>query len=181
MVAKAIGTLQAAGFDTSTCHGPGGTASATVATTAPSESSPPVLMPASAPVTDNPRHHTPSTSNGQNVEAATANAKVTVVASPIDPIAGDSTAGTAVASSAATRKLCTPSMSPEVSRYSAGRTRSWSRAPVTATASPEAVDRNAANAPAARSASNALPAEPSGMTCGSSSIIASAGTRPCST
>ena len=49
----------------------------------------------------------PSTSSGQNVEAATANASPTVVARPIGSTNQRRGKGTSTASTAATRKPCT--------------------------------------------------------------------------
>ena len=83
MVANAIGTVHAAGCASSTPHQPGAVTPNSVRITAPPASSPPTTRPAPAPRAVSPRHQMPSTSRGQNVEAATAKASSTAFATAI--------------------------------------------------------------------------------------------------
>ena len=88
---KAIGTVHAAGWDSRAPAHPPRTPPNTVTRTAVIARAPPATRPAVAPTVDSPRHQTPSTSSGQNVEAATAKARPTVSASPMLPVASAST------------------------------------------------------------------------------------------
>ncbi len=67
-------------------------------------SRPPTTSPASAPVTVSFSHQIPSTSNGENVDAATANARPTVSARPTCVASSETDAGTATAMTAPIRK-----------------------------------------------------------------------------
>ena len=81
VTAKAIGTVQAAGWDSRAPAQPPRTPPNTVTRTAVIARAPPATRPAVAPTVESPRHQTPSTSSGQNVDAATAKARPTVSAS----------------------------------------------------------------------------------------------------
>src|SRR5450631_1556934 len=110
-----------------------------------------MIRPAVAPAAVSPRHQIPSTSNGQNDDAATANASPTASASGSRAATSDSTSGAATATTVATRNALTlPSL---------GRT-SCAMTPATETVSPDDVDRNAAKAPAVTSAVSSSPAVP---------------------
>src|SRR5690349_25086203 len=79
MTANASGTVQAAGWASSAeaqppnWFGPANTVTSTAPTAAP----PPATTPAAAPAAVSPRHQMPSTSSGQKLDAATANASPT--------------------------------------------------------------------------------------------------------
>ena len=60
-------------------------------------------MPAIAPGAVSPRHQMPSTSNGQNVDAASANANVTELATAMRSAESASTSGTTTPPTAAQR------------------------------------------------------------------------------
>ena len=71
-------------------------ASSVQATAAP-EPSPPTSSPAIAPASVSPRHQMPSTSSGQNVDAATAKASPTARATPTSGAASAASSGTTTA------------------------------------------------------------------------------------
>src|SRR5699024_9129567 len=144
---------------------PGGAASASVAMTAPPEASPPPSMPTAAPYAVSPRHQIPRTSSGHNVEAATANASPTDVATLMSSTDTASTTGTSTATTVAARNAVTGG--------SRRLSTSWLRTPATETARPDDVDRNAANAPAVSSAPSNSPSVPPITRPGSSSTTAS--------
>jgi hypothetical protein len=101
-------------------------------------------MPVIAPAAVRPGHQMPSSSIGQNVEAATANASSTecATASPVE-----STVRASVASApnaAEIRKAATP--------LKRRPSTSWPITPAMESTSPEEVERNAAKAPAASTA-----------------------------
>src|SRR5262245_39816334 len=101
---KARGTVHAAGWATSGAAQSGAGAPTTVHQTAVTAAPPPATMPAAAPGAVRPRHQIPSTSSGQKLEAATANASPTTVDTFNPDIRSASTIGTNPAISAATRK-----------------------------------------------------------------------------
>src|ERR1041384_4200133 len=76
---NATGPAPAAGCATSGSSQPDGGPANTVHSTAPAAAPPPVTIPAAAPADVNPRHQMPSTSSGQKLDAATANARPTTV------------------------------------------------------------------------------------------------------
>ena len=102
--------------------GPAGRARrpSTVISTARPDSPPPIISPAAAPTGVSPRHQIPSTSSGQNVDAATANARPTTVDSP---------ASRPAAPAAAARPRppwpSGGSRGPSRARRTSGRTRRW--------------------------------------------------------
>src|SRR6266540_517859 len=63
-----------------------------------------VMSPATAPTAVSPRHHSPSTSSGQKLDAATANASPTTCDTSSSLIREESTIGTNPATIAETRK-----------------------------------------------------------------------------
>src|SRR5215475_7894258 len=77
ITANAIGTVQAAGCDISAPVQPCRLGPRTVTSTDAAANPPPTSRPAPAPVAVSPRHQVPSTSSGQNDDAATANASPT--------------------------------------------------------------------------------------------------------
>ena len=112
----------------------------------------------------------PSSSSGQNVDAATANASPTVRATPTSGLESASAQGTTTATAAPTRNAATPP-----SRRSPKRrpVTSWLSTPATAMASPDDVERNAANAPAVTRPVRISPPGPGSISRGSSSTSAS--------
>src|SRR5690242_889170 len=106
-VRKASGIVQAAGWTTRARAQPAGGAPITFTRAAALAATPPTISPAAAPVVDMRRHQMPSTSIGQKVEAATANASPTVSARLRAPVTRKATYGTDIARSAAMRKLLT--------------------------------------------------------------------------
>src|SRR5262245_2235768 len=82
ITANVIGTAHAAGCANKAPGQPPVVSPTIVTTTAEIARTPPVTKPASAPTSVRPRHQIPRTSNGQNVAAATANARPTTAASP---------------------------------------------------------------------------------------------------
>src|SRR5581483_7461775 len=95
---------------------------------------PPVTIPAAAPTVDKRRHQTPSTSSGQNVEAATAKARLTAVPTAMPPAPNDSPNGTSAAGIEAKRKLRT--------RPDPARNTSCDSTDAVDTVRPAAVERN---------------------------------------
>ncbi len=73
IVRNAAGTVATAGRDNSCPTGPAPAHPVMLIVTAAADVSPPTRIPAIAPASVKPRHQMPSTSSGQNVEAATAN------------------------------------------------------------------------------------------------------------
>ena len=132
-------------------------------------SRPPATRPAAAPGAVSPRHQMPSTSSGQNVEAATAKARPTTWPTG-RPAAGSARAsGTDPASTAPRRKSRTvPSPPPRPPAARPGRAPRRSRR-----AGRTEVDRKAANAPATRSASSSWPPRPPTSAPGSARTTAS--------
>ena len=107
-----------------------------------------------APVVVSPRHQMPSTSSGQNVDAATANAS---------PTASASRSARAEQRQRQRHRDRQQRGDPEPATLrtaSACRSRSWASTPATETVSPDDVDRNAANAPAVTSAVSRSPSVP---------------------
>ena len=134
--------------------------------TAATEQVPPTASPASAPTSVSRRHQMPSTSSGQNVDAATANTRPTERAMLTPGAASASPRGTTTAITAETRNA--------VIGRSRRLTTSWLTTPATAIVSPDEVDRNAANAPAVVSADSSSPPSPPIIRAGSSSTTVSA-------
>ena len=165
IVTRAAGTLQAAGWPSSTATHPVVVLLISVQPTATPEPSPPTSSPATAPGAVSPRHQMPSSSRGQNVDAATAKARPTVRATPTLGLDSAMTHGTVTASTAPTRKAATPP-----SRRTPGQrpVTSWLSTPATAIASPDEVERNAANAPAVTSPVSISPVMPGTISRGSS-------------
>src|SRR5215469_13883141 len=104
-------------------------------------------MPAIAPNGVSRRHQIPSSSNGQNDDAATANASPTTSASDMPDTSSAAPNGTTAARQVATRKP----RSPRSNNTSCDST------PATDSVSPDDVDRNAANAPPATRALSSSP------------------------
>src|SRR5919107_3434857 len=77
IVAKASGTDHSAGCASSSAGTPGSSPATSPAAITPAELTSPTAIPTSAPRAVSRRHQIPSTSSGQNVDAATANADVT--------------------------------------------------------------------------------------------------------
>src|ERR1700722_14611113 len=117
---------------------------------------PPISTPAMAPRQVRLRHQIPSTSSGQNDDAAIAKAQPTRMLAEKFSTASAATTATAPAPSAHQRNDRTPP-----------RSTSWERAPPPVPSSPEGVDRRAARAPAATSAASAVPAGPGSSSEGS--------------
>ena len=109
----------------------------------------------------------PSTSRGQNVDAASANANVTELATGMRSADSARMSGTSTPPTAAT---CRPTMFDITPR----RLSACPTTPAMDIVRPEDVERNAANAPAVRSADSSSPALPPSMRAGSSSTTASA-------
>jgi hypothetical protein len=129
---------------------------------APAEASRPTTIPTTAPGAVNPGHQMPSTSSGQNVEAATANAEVT--STPTSMLAaGSASSTTPLAAASGVNR----------SRRSVPGTRSCDSAPDTASSSPSEVARNAAKAPAVSSAVNRAPTGPWSTRAGSATTTVS--------
>src|SRR3954452_23903370 len=86
MVRKASGTVHSAGCATTAPAQPDGARPTITLMTAVADVAPPTTIPATAPGAVSPRHQMPRSSNGQNVEAATAKASSTAwaTASPED-------------------------------------------------------------------------------------------------
>src|SRR5579884_1951130 len=141
MVRKAIGTVTRAGRASNSPGQPGGVRPNRLSDTAPAEVTPPSTRPATAPTSVSPRHQMPSTSIGQKVDAATAKASDTVWEKSNRVASSASPSGTSPATTAASRKSRTP----------ARGNSDWlvDSTPATPTTSPDEVDRNAAQAPAA--------------------------------
>ncbi len=104
----------------------------------------------------------PRTSSGQNVEAATANAQPT--ATLMSTLRAGSESSTATSAPAATASR---------SRGTLARDRSCERPPASAISSPEDVERNAANAPAATIAVSTEPQPPGTISPGSTTVTVS--------
>src|SRR6266545_3153845 len=121
-----------------------------VTSTAATAAPPPAMSPATAPTAVSPRHHSPSTSSGQKLDAATANASPTTCDTSSSLIREESTIGTNPATIAETRK----------SRTEPRPRTSVDSTPATLVISPDELDRNAANAPAATSAPSSCPMVP---------------------
>ncbi len=119
-------------------------------------------MPDTAPTQVSPRHQMPSTSSGQNVDAASANDMATVM-------------DASLRGSTSARLTATAPVSTVAQRNSRTRPRRMSveTTPATLTNSPDEVDRNAANAPAATTAPRIWPAMPGSMASGSISTAVS--------
>src|SRR4051812_20386441 len=134
----------------------------TSATIAAITSPPPTIMPAPAPTHVSLRHQMPSTSTGQNVDAANAN---------VTPMLSDTSFGR---SNNASASGIVPAM---IAAHRKSRTRPGSTSvdstPDTLTTSPDDVDRNAANAPAEVTAPRIWPATPGTIFCGNASAAAS--------
>ena len=123
-----------------------------------------------APASVSRRHQTPRTSNGQKVEAATAKASPTTAANPMWALGRLNRYGTTMATAALIRN----------ERIRCVRRRPILRAntscestPATETVSPDAVDRNAAKAPAVTSAPSSTPDSPGNIRSGNSKTVAS--------
>src|SRR4051812_21999995 len=170
MAAKASGTLQAAGWPSSTSLQLSGSPSYSVQTTPALAPRPPARSPATAPDGVSPRHQMPSTSSGQNVDAATAKARPTARATERSGAASAAARGTPTAAVAATRNAVTPDQR-------SLRT-SWARTPDTAMARPDDVERNAANAPAVTRPVSTSPAMPPSISLGSSRTTVSSASAP---
>src|SRR6478672_6822486 len=153
MVTNEAGTETTAGWPTGDSREPVGMPGTTRTTRAPSETPPPTISPANAPAVVRPRHQMPRTSNGQNVEAATANAMPTTREMSALVVGNAISNGTRPATTADVRKSRTRP-----------RNTSVDSTPAAATTSPDDVDRNAAMAPAATSAASTAPTQPP-MTC----------------
>ena len=111
--------------------------------------------PAIAPGAVSPRHQMPSISSGQNVDAASAKANVTELATEIR---SDDSASTRAARTppAAAEPQCRDGREPRRGRSP------WPMTPAIDIVSPDEVDKNAANAPAvSRAASSSPPLPPS--------------------
>ncbi len=162
VVAKAAGTVNNAGWVTNHGAQPPPNRLRMLSTIANSTSEPPTTRPAVAPIQVSPRHQIPSTSSGQNVDAARAKDRPT--------LSERSSIGSSTAPAAAV-----PATTTAARRKS--RTRAQSRSveitEATLTSSPDEVDRNAANAPAASTATVIAPATPGSIAPGSSSTAAS--------
>src|SRR4029079_4605740 len=171
---NAMGTVQAAGWASSAPTHPPCTPPATVTRTADMTSRPPVTNPVAAPAVDRPRHQTPSTSRGQNVDAATAKARPTVSASPTPTESGETAYGTRTAPPAAPWSTGTATESPPVRALIHGCRRSWLRTPATEMVNPDAVERKAAKAPPASRADSSSPSTPGLIAVGSISTTESA-------
>ncbi len=141
-----------------------------VQTTAVPDPSPPTSSPAMAPGAVNPSHQMPSSSSGQNVEAATAKARPTVRATPTSGDDSETRHGTSTAKTAATRNAVTPRSRRDPHRRPVT---SWLITPATAIDSPLLVERNAANAPAVTNPVSRSPSSPGTISRGSSSTSAS--------
>ncbi len=98
------GTVHAAGWANIAPARPAGVPATMVTVAAAPASRPPTTSPVSAPVTVSFSHQIPSTSNGENVDAATANARPTVSARPTCVASSETDAGTATAMTAPIRK-----------------------------------------------------------------------------
>src|SRR5690606_16367526 len=64
------------------------------------QATPPVVMPAMAPRAVSPRHHTPSSTMGESMDAANTNTIPTLEPSPSGTVSSATTSGTAVHSTA---------------------------------------------------------------------------------
>src|SRR5436190_2450262 len=150
MTRNASGTVQAAGSFTRIAAQPDSAVPEIVTSTAATAAPPPATNPATAPVAVNPRHHRPSTSSGQKVDAATANARPTTIDTSSAPTRPASTIGTSPATIAENRK----------SRTEPRPSTSVDSTPATLVSRPDELDRKAANAPAATSAPSSWAAVP---------------------
>ena len=120
-------------------------------------------MPATAPRAVRPRHHTPSSTTGESVDAATTNTTPTLDTSPAGTVRSATPSGTSAHSTADSRKERTE---PEKT--------SWLMTPASETTSPAEVARNAAKAPATMRAVSSSPAGPGNTRDGSCSTTVSA-------
>src|SRR5690349_12224269 len=160
---NAVGTVQAAGWARRAPSHPPPTELGpprTVIVVAVRARTPPVTRPAVAPATDSRRHQTPRTSSGQNVDAATAKANPTVSARLVLTASQLAAYGTTTATTAASRKVRIRGTSPPARRPMVRARKSWSMTPATEMVSPDAVERNAANAPPASTADRTVPSTP---------------------
>src|SRR6478735_247232 len=174
IVAKANGTLTAAGWVRTTPNQPPVAMPNVVVTTAPIERAPPTTRPEIAPREVSPRHQIPRRSIGQNVDAATANVSSTAWATGTPAETTVSTSAPATTATVVRRNVRMPWRCPAPQR-----TRSWLTTPATDTTRPVDVERNAANAPAARTAVSPSATGPSKSRLGSSRTTESA--RPAAT
>src|SRR5690606_21701879 len=150
---NASGTDQGAGWMSRIDTQPGTGGSAIPRAKPPQEVSSPTVTPAIAPPAVSRDHQMPSTSRGQNVEAATVNPQVTSVLASKDT-AGSANRSTTIAAPTTVIRSC----------RSPPGTRSWEMAPATTSSRPSDVARNAANAPAVSRPVNTPPSGP-GSTC----------------
>src|SRR5690606_31464868 len=118
----------------------------------------------------------PNTRSGQNVDAASAKANTTELATGIGSDTKARTSGTATQTAAATRRAAIGDTRP---RNPSTPLMPWATTPASAIDTPEDVDRKAANAPAVTSAVSSSPAVPPNSRLGSSRTTVSA--RPEST
>lgn len=130
---------------------------------APLDTTVPTANPAAAPRAVSPVHQIPSSSKGQNVDAASANAHPTSSEMSISRATSASSIGGSIASAAAARKRRV--REPPASRRRRGQM-SYDRVPPSDTSKPEAVDMNAANALAATIAARISPPSPGQATSG---------------
>ncbi len=159
ITAKAVGTVQAAGWASRAASNPWLVPRTIVQVTAADARPPPTSRPARAPARVSPRHQIPSASNGKKVEAASAKASPTVSARLVRRAIRDSAAGIPTA-------ITAPSRKPRTLALSRPRSRSWLSTPATETVSPLDVERKAAKAPAVSSAEIASPSVPGSIRSG---------------
>ena len=129
----------------------------------------PTTSPQAAPRAVSRSHQIPSSSSGQNVEAASANAQPTSTEMSSPRATSASSAGTTIAPSAAARKRRRRAAASRATL----RPKSCVTVPASDTSSPDAVDMNAANAPAATSAPSSSPPSPGHAASGSRSTTVS--------
>ncbi len=145
---------------------------AMVSTTAPATAPPPTSIPAIAPASVSRRHQMPSTSSGQNVDAATAKASPTARATPSPRRETASSSGTI------DRRRPPARLEGARRRGTVGPARPGRARRPPRSISPDDVDRNAANAPATSSAASSSPPMPPTIRAGSSSTTVSAAPEP---
>src|SRR5699024_847227 len=119
------------------------------ASSAPSETSPPVIFPAMAPGTVNPRHQIANTTTGASDEAVKVKTMATAPASA-SPVVKN------VAMMGITMAKMTPIRNPRTEPPK----NSWETTPEMETTNPETVDKKAANAPPATRAVSRSPETP---------------------